>query len=153
MIDTPQIIRTEPQLTAVIHLTIPKDKIRDVMQPGLTELMSTLATQGIKPTGAWFDHHFKMVEDSWDFEICVPVSVPVKAVGRVRPSKWPAMKVARTVFRGDYEGLYEAWDEFLAWIHKSGNTPAQDQYQCFTVGPESTPDPAQWRTELYKPLK
>src|SRR6516225_4269721 len=83
MIDTPRIIHTEPQLTAVIHLTIPKDKIREVMEPGLTELMSTLATQGIKPTGAWFDHHFKMVEDSWDFEICVPVSVPVKAAGRV----------------------------------------------------------------------
>ncbi len=153
MIDTPQIIHTKRQLTAVIHLTIAKDQIREVMHPGLTELMSTLAAQGIKPTGAWFDHHFQIVDDSWDFEICVPVSVPVKAAGRVRPSEWPAMKAARTVYHGDYEGLSEAWGEFLAWIDGNGHTPTQDQYQCYTVGPESTSNPTQWRTELFKPIK
>ena len=150
--DTPQIIHTNPQLTAVIHLTIPKDQIRHVMLPGLKELMSTLGAQGIKPSGPWFDHHFTIDDDSWDFEICVPVSVPVAAAGRVHSSQWPAMKVARTVHYGDYEGLFEAWDEFLAWIDKHGHTPAQDQYQCYVAGPEFSSDPTQWRTELFKPI-
>src|SRR5262249_34880722 len=116
MIDIPHITQTETQLTAIIHLTIPEDQIRHVMLPGLEELMATVAAQNLKPIGPWFDHHFKIEDDSWDFEICVPVSVPVKAVGRVRPSQWPAMKVARTVYHGDYEGLAEAWSEFLQWI-------------------------------------
>jgi hypothetical protein len=105
MLDTPHITQTTTQLTAVIRLTIPRDEIQNVMGPGIAELMATIAAQGITPTGPWFDHHLKMAEDPWDFEIGVPVSVPVVASGRVKPSQWLAMKVARTVYRGPYEGL------------------------------------------------
>jgi hypothetical protein len=34
----------------------------------------------------------------FDFEICVPISTPVVATGRVKPSEWPAMSVVRTVY-------------------------------------------------------
>ncbi len=152
MLDNPHITQTATRLTAVIHLTIPKDEIRNVMGPGLGELMATIAAQGIKPTGPWFDHHFTIAPDHWDFEIGVPVSAPVVPAGRVKPSQWPAMKVAKTVLHGDYEGLADAWGEFLDWIDTSGHTPVADQYQCYVTGPESSPDPAQWRTELIKPL-
>jgi effector-binding domain-containing protein len=152
MLDTPHITQTTTRLTAVIHFTIPREEIQDVMGPGIAELMATVAAQGITPTGPWFDHHLTMAEDTWDFEICVPVSAPVVAAGRVRPSKWPAMKVARTVYRGAYEGLADAWGEFLDWITANGHTVAPDLYQCYVAGPESSPDPANWRTELTKPL-
>jgi effector-binding domain-containing protein len=152
MLDTPHITQTTTQLTAVIHLTIPREEIQNVMGPGISELMATIADQGIKPTGPWFDHHLKMAEDTWDFEISVPVSAPVVAAGRVKPSQWPAMKVARTVYHGPYEGLGDTWGEFLDWITANGHTPAPDLYQCYVAGPESSPDPANWRTELTKPL-
>jgi effector-binding domain-containing protein len=152
MLDKPHITQTTTRLTAVIHLTIPKDEIRNVMEPGLGELMATIAAQGIKPTGPWFDHHFTIAPDHWDFEIGVPVSAPVVPAGRVKPSQWPGMKVAKTVLHGDYEGLAGAWGEFLDWIDSSGYTPAADQYQCFVTGPESSRDPTKWRTELIKPL-
>jgi effector-binding domain-containing protein len=152
MLDTPHITQTTTQLTAVIRLTIPRAEIQNVMGPGIAELMATIAAQGITPTGPWFDHHLKMAEDTWNFEICVPVSAPVVASGRVRPSQWPAMKVARTVYRGPYEGLADAWGEFLDWITANGHTAAPDLYQCYVAGPESGPDPANWRTEFTKPL-
>lgn len=152
MIETPRILQTTAQQAAVIHLKIPKDEIQNVMGPGLGELMATIAAQGIKPAGAWFDHHFQIADDSWDFEICVPVSAPVAAAGRVKPGQRPALKAAQTVYQGPYEGLGEAWGEFLDWISANGHSPAQDLYQCFVAGPESGPDPARWRTELIKPL-
>ncbi len=152
MLDTPHITQTTTQLTAVIHLTIPREEIQNVMGPGISELMAAIADQGIKPTGPWYDHHLKMAEDTWDFEISVPVSAPVVAAGRVKPSQWPAMKVARTVYHGPYEGLGDTWGEFLDWITANGHTPAPDLYQCYVAGPESSPDPANWRTELTKPL-
>ena len=152
MLDTPHITQTTTQLTAVIHLTIPREEIQNVMGPGIGELMATIAAQGIKPTGPWFDHHLKMAEDTWDFEISVPVSAPVVAAGRVKASQWPAMKVARTVYHGPYEGLGDAWGEFLDWITANGHTPTPDLYQCYVTGPESSPDPANLRTELTKPL-
>jgi effector-binding domain-containing protein len=153
MLDTPDITLTITKPTAVIHLTIPREEIESAIGPGIGELMATIAAQGITPTGPWFSHHLKMAEDIWDFEISVPVSAPVVAAGRVKPGHWPAMKAARTVYQGPYEGLGDAWGEFLDWIAANGHTATPDLYECYLVGPESSPDPANWRTEFTKPLK
>lgn len=105
MIDTPQIIQTTARLTAIIHFTIPREEMMNVFGSGVGELMTTLAAQGIAPAGPVFTHHLKITPNIFDFELSVPVSGPVIAAGRVKPSQWPAMKVARTVYHGPYEGL------------------------------------------------
>jgi effector-binding domain-containing protein len=152
MLDTPQITQTADKLTAVIRLTIPREEIRNVMGSGLRELMAVIAAQGIAPTGPWFIHHLRTDPDIFDFEISVPVGSQVAAMGRVEPGKWPATKVARTVYRGDYEGLGEAWREFNDWIGARGHRPGPDRWECYVIGPESSPDPTAWRTELNRPL-
>jgi effector-binding domain-containing protein len=70
----------------------------------------------------------------------------------VRPGIFPAVTVARTVYHGGYEGLGVAWSEFKAWVAESGHTPGPDIYECYSVGPESSSNPADWRTELRQPL-
>jgi effector-binding domain-containing protein len=152
MLDTPQITQTAAQVTAVIRLTIPREAIRSVMGPGIGELMATVAAQGIGPAGPWFTHHLRMDPNTFDFEIGVPVTAPVAAAGRVKPGQLPATTVARTVFQGAYEGLGAAWGEFDAWIVANGHTPGPDLWECYVAGPESSSDPASWRTELNRPL-
>src|SRR5207248_2790695 len=109
MIETPQIIQTTAQLTATLHITVRREEIRDVMGPGIREVFDAVAAQGMTPSGPWFTHHLRRPTDTFDFDICVPVASPVKPTGRVQPGEWPAMKVARTVYCGPYEGLGEAW--------------------------------------------
>lgn len=152
MIDAPRIMQTVTQLTAVIHVTVPRVRIQEVMGPGLRELMAAVAAQGIAPTGPWFTHHLRMDPETFDFEISVPVAAPVAASGRVRAGQWPAMRVARTVYRGPYEGLSSAWVELDAWVKANGHKPGPDLWECYAAGPESSPDPATWRTELSRPL-
>lgn len=152
MLDKPQIAQTAAQATAVIRLTIPRAEIRNVMGPGYRELMAAVAAQGVAPTGPWFSHHLRMQPDIFDFEIGVPVAAPVAAAGRVQPGLLPAGTVARTVYRGPYEGLADAWGEFIAWIDAEGHTPAPDLWEIYVAGPESSADPAEWRTELNRPL-
>lgn len=152
MIDTPEITQTTTRLTAIIPITVPRNEIQKVMGPGIGELMATLATQGIAPAGPWFAHHTKMDPGTFEFEISVPVATPVAPAGRVQPSQWPAMKVAKTIYRGPYEGLGAAWPEFDAWIAANGHKPGPDLWEVYAAGPESSPDPANWRTELYRPL-
>ena len=152
MIDTPEIVRTDERSTAVIRLAVPRAAIRTVVGPGVAELMSAAAAQGIAVAGPWCVHHFRRPADTFDFEICVPVASPVAAAGRVTPGRVPAMTAARTTYRGPYEGLAAAWGEFRAWIAAAGRKPAEDLWECYVVGPESTPDPAGWRTELTRPL-
>ena len=152
MIDTPQIAQTAAQRTAFIRLTIPRDEIRTVMGPGIGELMSTVAAQRVAPAGPWFNHHLRMERDTFDFEISVPVAAPVVAAGRVQPGEVPAMTVVRTIYRGPYEGLPGAWGEFDAWIKTSGHATGPELWERYVAGPESSDDPAQWRTELSRRL-
>lgn len=152
MLDEPQITRTDAQPTAVIHLTVPRAEIRNVMGPGYRELMETLAAQGIAPTGPWFTHHLRMDPEIFDFELGVPVAAAVSAAGRVKASRLPAATVARSVYHGDYEGLASAWAQLDAWIAARGHAPGSDLWECYVVGPESSPDPAGFCTQLNRPL-
>jgi effector-binding domain-containing protein len=153
MLSTPQIMQTNVQEAAVIRLTIPRIEMMKIFGPAVRELMATLVAQGVEPVGAIFDHHLTMAPDTFDFELGVKVSAPVTATGRVKPGRLPAAKVARTVYSGPYEGLSSAWVEFGKWMKVNGHEPAENLWQVYSVGPQSTPDPADWRTELNRPLK
>lgn len=152
MIDTPQITQCSSQLAAVIHLTVPRTEIRSVMGPGISELMAAVGTQGITTAGPWFSHHLRMDAEIFDFEIGIPVTAPVCVAGRVEPGQLPAATVARTVYHGPYDGLGAAWGEFMDWISAAGYRPGPDLWECYVTGPESNLDPANWRTELNRPL-
>jgi effector-binding domain-containing protein len=60
--------------------------------------------------------------------------------------------VARTVYHGSYDGLAAAWGEFDAWIRANGHKPAEDLWEVYLVGPDFSTNPADWRTELARPL-
>lgn len=152
MLDEPHIAQTAALATAVIRITVPREEIQNVMGSGYGELMAAVAAQGIAPAGPWFTHHLRNPADTFDFEIGVPVAAPVAAAGRVKPGELRAATVARTVYRGPYEGLAAAWGEFMTWIAAQGHTPAPDLWECYVAGPESSADPAAWRTELNRPL-
>ncbi len=152
MLAPPQIIQTKAEMAAVIHIITPRGEMMKVFGPAVGELMSALAAQGVEPVGAVFAHHLKMSPGIFDFELGVKVSTPVKATGRVKPGELPSTKVARTVYSGPYEGLPAAWGEFHAWMKANGHEQAENLWELYSVGPQSTPDPAGWRTELNRPL-
>jgi effector-binding domain-containing protein len=152
MIETPEIVQTAMQPTAIIRFTIPRSEIQYVMGPGHAELMDTIAAQGIAPTGPWFTHHLRMDPETFDFELGVPISAPLAPAGRVTAGELPAATVARTVYHGGYEGLGDAWGEFGAWIAAEGHTQAPNLWERYIAGPETSPEPATWCTELNRPL-
>jgi effector-binding domain-containing protein len=152
VIETPHIVRTDARRAAVIRFTVPRAEIQHVMGPGMAELMAAIATQGIAPAGPIFSHHLRMDPEIFDFELGVTVTTRIAPTGRVTAGQLPGAVVARTVYHGRYEGLGAAWGEFEAWMDAEGHTAAPDLWECYVAGPESSPDPAVWRTELNRPL-
>lgn len=152
MLSAPQIIQTSTQQAAVIHLTIPRSEMMQVFGPAVAELLAALAAQGVEPIGAIFAHHLKMSPGVFDFELGIKITAPVTASGRVKPGMLPAATVARTIYSGPYEGLPSAWGEFDAWMKVNGHEQAENLWELYSVGPQSTTDSAQWRTELNRPL-
>ncbi len=148
MIESPQVVDIPAQQVASIHIETPRSGMQHVMGPGIREAMAAANGQRVGPTGPWFAHHLRMTPESFDFDICVPVSAPIKAIGRVKPWERPALTVVRKVYHGAYEGLGGAWRAFDEWLAVNGYKMAGDLYECYLVGPESSSNPADWRTEL-----
>jgi effector-binding domain-containing protein len=151
-LDPPRIVETEAQPAAVIPLDIARSEMPQVFGPAVAELMAALQAQGVEPIGSVFAHHLRMASDRFTFELGVKVAGSVAATGRMRPGELPAVRVARTIYTGPYQGLPGAWDEFMGWIGAEGHRPAPNLWELYAIGPHSQPDPALWQTELTRPL-
>ena len=152
MLDTPRLADSPLQHTAVIHLTIPRSSIQKEMGPAIEEVMTGLREQSITPEGPLFAHHLRMDPDSFDFEVGVPVAGPVRSNGRLRASHLPASRVVQATYAGPYEGLHNAWSELNDWIRGEGLIMGPNLWEVYRTGPESGSDPADWRTELNRPI-
>jgi effector-binding domain-containing protein len=151
-LDPPQIVDVPAFKVARIAITTAASEIRPAMHAGLRELRAALANQGVEPTGPWFTHHLKVPDQTFDFEICLPVAVDVKPEGCVTMGEIRAARTARTTYRGDYANLGEAWGQFMQWINSHGVAAAPDLWEVYTSGPEASPHPADWQTQLNRPL-
>jgi effector-binding domain-containing protein len=94
-----------------------------------------------------------MSAERFDFELGMTVDRLVTASGRVAPGGLPAATVVRAVYSGPYEDLPSAWGALMGWIKDAGREPAANLWEVYAVGPQTTSDPAGWRTELNRPLK
>lgn len=151
-IDPPALTHSPRQLVACIPLVVPSIRIREFMGPGIQEVYTVLQAQGIAPAGPWLTHHRRAPTDTFDFRICVPVERPVAASGRVQPGEIPAMRVARTQYRGPYESLHDGWGQFMRWLGDNGHRVKDELWEVYRVGPEAGPDGARYVTELNRPL-
>ncbi|MDB6004442.1 MAG: transcriptional activator ligand binding domain protein [Prosthecobacter sp.] len=149
MLDQPTApITTEAQTAAVIHITVPRDQIQEVMGPAIQEVIAAVQAQNIGPTGPVFAHHFGMAPGIFNFEVGVPVSGAVQPVGRVKAGEIPGTTIVRTVYTGPYEGLGEAWGDFQDIIESQGHTLGPNLWERYLSGPESSEDSSTFRTEL-----
>jgi effector-binding domain-containing protein len=152
LIDAPCITNLESTYIASIRFAIPKAQIAEVMGPAIGELYSTAAGQGISPAGPWFTHHFRITPDTFDFEVCLPVSTTIAPQGRVLPGEVLSCKVVRTLYHGMYEHLGDAWEEFMEWISRAGITTGEELWERYLIGPDASVNPEDWTTELNKPI-
>jgi effector-binding domain-containing protein len=148
----PEVVESPRQLAAVVHVTVPKPEISSAMGPAIHEVLDALKDQGMEPAGPPFSHHMRLDPEVWDFEVGFPTERPVEPVGRVKVGELPEARVIRTIYQGPYEGLGSAWGEFQAWIEAEGVDVGPNFWERYVAGPESGPDPADYKTELNRTL-
>lgn len=152
MIDAPELVTTVARRTAVVRIFVPRSEIQQVMGPAIGEVMAAVVAAGRTPTGPVFSqHHFRLDPEVVDFEVGVPVDELFVQNGRVVPSSLPAAEAARTIYRGPYDNLGPAWEEFDLWITLQGRMPGMPLWEFYAKGPESSPNSEDWETELLRP--
>ena len=158
MIDPPRIGEFDERLAAVVHLTIPRERIEEEMEPAINEVLSALSVQDLSPSGPLFAHHLTQDNAIFNFEVGFPVNRMIEPTGRVKNSVLPAGHAAYTSYIGSYDGLFAAWTEFDQWTRSEGalgpNLERGDTlWEVYSIGPESTSDSAEWRTDLFQSLR
>lgn len=152
MIDTPEIVLSQERRTAVVPLKVAPEEMQEAFAGAMEELMQTLARQGVSPAGPVVARYFEVTPERFDFELGVPVEEEVEPEGRVRASSIPEAKVARTVHRGDYDGLSGAWEALGAWMEDRDLPHEMGGWETYLAGPDASDDPSEWRTELCWPI-
>lgn len=159
MIETPEVTHSQQQTAAAIHLQCPRERMQTEVGPAIKEIMAALTSQGQSPSGPMFMHHLTMSKSHFDVEVGFPISTPMRDSGRVKTSALPAARVARTIYHGPYEGLFSAWDAFGKQLVSDGIigadvvSPIKTLWERYLIGPATSSDSGQWRTELNLPLR
>lgn len=141
-------LTTEAQTGAIIHITVPRDEIQQVMGPAIHEVIAAAQAQEAGPAGPVFAHHFGMTPGIFNFDVGVPTSKEIEPVGRVTAGGLPAASIVRAVYTGPYEGLGEAWEDFQDLVEAEGWTLGPNLWERYLEGPETGRDDATFRTEL-----
>ena len=150
MITEPELITTQMQRTAVIHLVIPGRDMPKHMDLAIQEILKTLKEQGISPAGPMFSYHHRRPSETFDFEIGFPVAKEINppSGGRVVNGTLPAERVARCVYHGSYEGLGPAWGELERWVSNQKLAGSGRFWERYLTNPDAVKDPKNYRTEL-----
>lgn len=143
-----EIVQTDEQLTASIHLVVGGPDMPNVMDAAIQELYATVLGQGAEPTGPLFSYHHRRPSDTFDFEIGVPVNKAIAPTGRVQPSILPAVTVARAIYRGPYEGLSSGWQEMMSKVAEANLETADRFWERYVKGPMEAQGPEDYETEL-----
>ena len=121
-----------------------------VMGPTRKRVLDEIAAQGLEPAGPWFTHHLRPPSETLEFEICVPTTLPIRSSGDVYPNVRRELRVARTVYAGGYEGLGDAWGNFIEWIEQNKLKVSGELWECYLTSEGD--DSAAYRTELCKEI-
>lgn len=147
-IEDPEVLDTQEIATAIIPLVIPCRELPKTMDPAIQELIAILAKQGIDITGPMFSFHHRRPSDTFDFELGFPVAHAIKPEGRAMNGQLPAVKVVRSVYKGPYEGLAQAWPALQKWILENGHSGQERFWESYLNNPHEVKSPDDYLTEL-----
>jgi len=143
----------QPQPTATIRRTIAPADTADTLDEVLPEVWTYLERSGTHPAGPPFARWHVWEADRADLEAGMPVPAPVEGEGRIAASELPGGTVAVTVHRGPYDSLPDTYNALGAWMEANGHEHCGAPWEVYLTDPRETPEPADYQTEVYWPVR
>lgn len=151
-----ELVDTAEVTTAVVTATgYPMAELRTLFDTAFSGLFPVLGQRGVHPAGPAFALYHRMPDDTVDIEVGVPIEVDLGDPAEledgftVEQSRIPAGRVAAISHLGGYDGLGQAWDEFMAAVERSGASPRLPFWEVYVTEPSPETDPATMRTDLF----
>ena len=158
MFTEPKLIDRKEQPYMGIRTQVPMRQFQKMIPKFVNELLTWLATQGVKPAGGPFMRfHVINMSSNMDVEIGVPVASALPGTGHIAADVLPAGKYAALIYTGVKNGI-KANKALLDWAAEQGivwdrfDSVNGDgfgaRYETFLTGPEDDPDQSKWKTEV-----
>ncbi len=112
----------------------------------------------IAMAGTPFTYYHKWDEENNAvmFSSCIPTTTKVVSTdSEILTGQLEPFKAVKTTLKGDYDNLKEAWETSMKYIPENGLefTESGPMLETYLTDPMSTPNPADWVTEIYIAVK
>ena len=135
----------------------------DEMATKMTEMFPVVTTYAqknkITMAGPSFTlyHQIDTENNAVIFSCAVPVTerVITEANSGIQTGMLKPFKAVKTTLNGDYENLKETWETAYGYLTDNNLQPIEGSavLEVYLTDPMSTPNPANWITEIYIPVK
>jgi AraC family transcriptional regulator len=138
-----QVVDVEDRTVLARELIAEETELGHAIETTLGAEYQYAEASGLHPAGPPFVvYRDRVGAHRWSIEICAPIAeVPAGTPPGDLGVEWiPAGRVAKTVHRGPYETLGEAYDDLAQWIGEHGYTPAGPPREIYLSEPETPPE-------------
>lgn len=137
----------------VRHENLPMSQMREFMDSAFGTLGAAIGAGVFQPTGPAFSLYEDMPGETITLEVGFPVAQPLDGEHEgVTASSLPACTLAITKYTGPYDGLGEAWGQFLGLIAGAGYAPGFPFWEAYDTEPTPDTDPNTLITGLAVPV-
>ncbi|MER7244050.1 MerR family transcriptional regulator [Kribbella sp. NPDC000426] len=145
-------LRSEPaRLVAGINDVVDLADVLSWYAGAMAEIdAATAANARLGPLGGHYDNDL-FTTGRGAVLVYRPVADP-PSHGRVQPVELPAAELAVTIHSGPHDDIDVTYGRLGSWVHDHALAVAGPVQETYTVGPQDSPDPSTWRTEVAWPI-
>jgi AraC family transcriptional regulator len=142
-----------PQPVLVVRRRIRPPEIAATLAEVLGAVFHYAQRTGVALAGQPFTRYLEWGPGLITVEAGMPIAVPGAGEGDVRGDTLPGGFAATTIHSGAYDGLTAAHAAVQVWIEQWGLVAAGAPWESYVTDPAEYPDPADWKTEIFWPLR
>jgi AraC family transcriptional regulator len=154
-----------PQPVVVVRKRVKRSEIATAIGEGLPHVFVYAQQKGIPLAGLPFCRYPEMGMGMVTLEPGMFVAASGAAIeidpawtktageGEVRADTLPGGPAAFVMHVGPYDTLPEAYAALEQWIADQGLTAAGAPWECYRTDPGEVPDPKDWKTEIFWPVR
>jgi AraC family transcriptional regulator len=141
----------EPRLALVMRKKTSAEEIAKTLGETLPVVWTFAQQNGIALAGPPFTRYVEMGRGLWTIEAGLPIGAPHKGEGDILAVELPGGAAAVAIHKGPYDTLGQTHAAIERWLDEN-KLRAGAPFEIYLTDPGTTPNPAEWQTEVVYPL-
>ena len=143
----------QPQPALIIRSRIARSEIAATIGESLGRIVPYAMGVSATLAGQPFARYPDFGPGSLTIEVGMPIAAPVAGKDDIEAFELPGGRFAVGLHGGPYTHLTESFTALERWITSQGLAVAGPAWELYVNDPADHPDPADWRTEIYLPVR